>query len=50
MKLLQKYYKGCARKFQLKFCAPYTFFDTSVIRNINEEIAEISKNGFGKGY
>jgi hypothetical protein len=50
MKLLQKYYKGYARKFQLKFCVPYHFFDTSAIRNINGENAGISENGSGKGY
>ena len=49
MKLLQKYYIGCPRKFQLKFCDPYIFFDVPDIRNINEEIAGISENGSGKG-
>ena len=49
MKLLQKYYIGCPRKFQLKFCAPYIFFDVPDIRNINEEIAGISENASGKG-
>ena len=49
MKLLQKYYIGCPRKFQLEFCAPYIFFAVPDIRNINEEIAEISENGSGKG-
>ena len=47
MKLLQKYYIGCPRKFQLKFWLPKRFFDDSAIRNTDEEIAEISENGSG---